>query len=326
MANGQAQGQAQAQAGQQQPQQGSFLAGLFRMAMMWYAFKQFFGGKSKSTTEPALVLEPSLPRGTPLDVHFFVTDDGGLAKTWPEAASKLDPTLSFENVPAATGEPRVVEYVYRPSQHAQNNGSVSVHAVFTKHGSPYDPTDASFDAWSTWGFTKSLTTHMEEIGGRKGVNLLGADGEAKEKHQKPLKVLNYLKPNVTVSFVDDYNAMNAAQIPPHMSMNILNRLNKTHFSPHVYWNEFWLLRCVSGLDEDVGWLRWQGSQRSPTLDAHSHDVLVARSLRDYLIPLNETVVDQKIYFVVEPLSSWKAQLMSSMENSFKLQVGTGTEP
>ena len=201
-----------------------------------------------------------------------------------------------------------------------------MHAVFTKHGSPYDPTDASFDAWSTWGFTKSLTTHMEEIGGRKGVNLLGADGEAKEKHQKPLKVLNYLKPNVTVSFVDDYNAMNAAQIPPHMSMNILNRLNKTHFSPHVYWNEFWLLRCVSGLDEDVGWLRWQGSQRSPTLDAHSHDVLVARSLRDYLIPLNETVVDQKIYFVVEPLSSWKAQLMSSMENSFKLQVGTGTEP
>ena len=49
------------------------------------------------------------------------------------------------------------------------------------------------------------------------------------------------------------------------------------------------------------------------------------SPRDYLIPLNETVVDQKIFFVVEPLSSWKAQLMSSMENSFKLQVGTGTE-
>ena len=41
--------------------------------------------------------------------------------------------------------------------------------------------------------------------------------------------------------------------------------------------------------------------------------------------MNETVVDQKIFFVVEPLSSWKAQLMSSMENSFKLQVGTGTE-
>jgi len=81
----------------------------------------------------------------------------------------------------------------------------------------------------------------------------------------------------------------------------------------------------------VGWLRWQGSQRSPRLDAHSRDVLVARSPslppspRDYLIPLNETVVDQKIFFVVEPLSSWKAQLMSSMENSFKLQVGTGTE-
>jgi hypothetical protein len=77
----------------------------------------------------------------------------------------------------------------------------------------------------------------------------------------------------------------------------------------------------------VGWLRWQGSHRSPRLDAHSRDVLVARSPspRDYLIPLNETVVDQKIFFVVEPLSSWKAQLMSSMENSFKLQVGTGTE-
>ena len=55
-----------------------------------------------------------------------------------------------------------------------------------------------------------------------------------------------------MSFVDDYNKINAAKVPPHMSMNILNRLNATHFSPHVYWNEFWILR-------------------------------------DYLIPLNETV-------------------------------------
>ena len=187
------------QQAQQHAQQGSFLAGLFRMAMMWYAFKQFFGGKNGSTSgEPALLLEPSLPRGTPLDVHFFVTDDVGLAKTWPEAASKLEPTVSFENVPAAMGKARVVEYVYRPSLHAQNNGSVSVHTVFTKHGSPYDPTDASFDLFSTWGFTRSLTRHLEEVGGKKGINLLEKDEELREKHQEPLKVLNYLKPNVCI--------------------------------------------------------------------------------------------------------------------------------
>ena len=39
--------------------------------------------------------------------------------------------------------------------------------------------------------------------------------------------------------------------------------------------------------------------------------------------LARQVVEQKIYFTVEPLSSLKAQMMSSMENSFKLQEQWG---
>lgn len=276
--------------GQEQAQGGSLLkslTGMFRMALMWYAFKQFFGGKSSPKNAGEVVyLEPSLTRGTPVDVHFFVTDDGGLASTWWQAATKLDPTVSFENVPLASGDSRIVEYVYRPSEHAQNNGSVSVHAVFTKHGHSFDPKDATFDKSSTWGFTKSLTTYKEQVGGKSGVNLLSKDEEAEQKRQEPLPVLNYLKPNITVQFIEDYNKLNAAQVPPHMAMNILNRINETHYSPHVYWNEFWILR-------------------------------------DYLIPLNETVVEQTIFFTVEPLSSWKAQMMSSMDNSFMLQEQWG---
>ena len=216
--------------GQVEEQGGSLLkslTGVIRMALMWYAFKQFFGGSSSPKNAGEVVyLEPSLAHGTPVDVHFFVTDDGGFASSWRQAAAKLDPTVSFENVPLASGDSRVVQYIYRTSEHAQSNGSVSVHAVFTKHGHSFDPEDASFDKWSTWGFTKSLTTYKEQIGGKSGVNLLEKGEEVKQKQQEPLPVLNYLKPNVTVQFVQDYNKLNAAQVPPHMAMHILNRINQ----------------------------------------------------------------------------------------------------
>ena len=76
------------------------------------------------------------------------------------------------------------------------------------------------------------------------------------------------------------------QIPPHL-MNIINIVpGKPLFTPHIYFNDFWLLR-------------------------------------DYLIPLNETIQEQKIHFIVEPISSWKAHLMAQMDNSFKLQEQWG---
>lgn len=79
----------------------------------------------------------------------------------------------------------------------------------------------------------------------------------------------------------------AHQIPPHL-INIMNVVSKDPplYSPHVYFNDFWILR-------------------------------------DYLIPLNETVKEQKINFIVEPIVAWKAHLMSQMENSFKLQEQWG---
>jgi hypothetical protein len=266
-------------------QQGGLLSGLFRMAMMWYFFKQFTGSKKGGDPKDTVFLEPTMEKGTPLDVHFWITDDAQFPQTWQFAAAHLEPALSFSNVPVASSEPRVVKYVYRPSDNAKTNGSVSVHAVFTRHGNSFDPEDTSFDQASTWGFSKQLTTYLEKVGGKSGVKLLKSGEESEESRQEQLPVLNYLKPNVTVSFVDDFSKINAKQVAPHM-MNILNRVDETHYTPHVYWNEFWILR-------------------------------------DYLVPLNETVAEQTIFFSVETLSALKAQMMLSMDNSFALQEQWG---
>ena len=78
----------------------------------------------------------------------------------------------------------------------------------------------------------------------------------------------------------------AGKIPPHL-INIINIVPATNsYSPHVYFNDFWLLR-------------------------------------DKLVLMNDTVDEQSIHLVVGPIASWKAHMMAQMDNSFNLQEQWG---
>lgn len=278
---------------QQRPQRGGMLATIFRMGLMWYFFKQFGSKKAGKDGKGVQYLVPLMERGTPVDVHFYVTDSGSSPLGWMNAAGYLQPTVSITNVQIGSGDVKMVEYIYRPSLEAQNNGSVLVHSVYTPHGMSPNPSAPNFEAGLTWGFTKQLNIYLPKLAGKSGVNLLsgknasdvdGGDGFAATNATQ--EIISYLKPNVTLSFVDDFTKIPSQQIPPHM-MNIINVVpGTTSYTPHIYFNDFWLLK-------------------------------------DYLIPLNETVTEQRIYFIVEPIASWKAHLMAQMDNSFKLQEQWG---
>ena len=278
---------------QQQRPQGGLLATIFRMGLMWYFFKQFGSKKGGPGGKDVQYLTPLMERGTPVDVHFYVTDTPSSPNGWMNVAGSLDPSLSIENVQIGSGEAKMVEFVYRPSVEAQNNGSVLVHSVYTLHGKSPSPSSPDFDSKLTWGFTKQLNLHLPKLAGKTGVNLLsGKNASDVDGLESPVdanatqEIISYLKPNVTISFVDDFNNIPAHQIPPHM-MNIVHVIPGTKlYTPHIYFNDFWLLR-------------------------------------DYLIPLNETITEQRIHFIVEPISSWKAHLMAQMDNSFKLQEQWG---
>jgi len=102
---------------------GSIIQTIFRMGMMWYFFKQF-GNKKPADGKEVVMLNPMMSKGTPVDVHFFLTDTssesgisgglgGGMQPTWFQIAERdIEPLWVAKNVPVAEGEQRVFEYVY----------------------------------------------------------------------------------------------------------------------------------------------------------------------------------------------------------------------
>jgi hypothetical protein len=207
-------GGAAAAAGQnpngQRNQQGNILTTILRMGMMWYFFKQF-GSKKPADGKNVTYLTPMLGKGTPIDVHFYVTDSPAEPVGWMNVAKDMEPVWVAKDVRVADGVPHIYEYTYTPSAEAQANGSVLVHTVYTPHGVSANPRDADFDQTRTWGFTKELNIYLPKLTGKGGVNLLSgknATSEDDDLQQSPdsnvTEIISYLKPNVTISFVDEF--------------------------------------------------------------------------------------------------------------------------
>lgn len=273
----------------QQQQGTNILSTIMRLGMMWYFFKQF-SNKKPADGSNVTYLTPLMGKGSAIDVHFFVTDSSQGPTGWRQAAEVDEPVWVAHNVSVAMGPSFSFEYTYRPSAEAQNNGSVLVHSVYTPHGASVNPMSETFDRTLTWGFTKNLNLYLPKLKAKEGVNLLNASSESTQVQEgeksNVTEIISYLKPNVTINFIDEFGKVPSHQIPPHL-MNIIHIVpGKPLYTPHIYFNDFWLLR-------------------------------------DYLIPLNDTVTEQKIHFIIEPIASWKAHMMAQMDNSFKLQEQWG---
>lgn len=201
-----------AQQQQRQHGLGGVLQGILRMAMMWYFFKQFSGGNKPKpdSSNSNDFFSPMLSRETPLDVHFYLTDDS-IPVGWRQVAAMQEPLWVARGVPIATGKEQLFEYTYKPSDKAQNNGTVLVHTVFTPQGGSANEQDDDFDAALTWGFTRPLNVYLPKRKAGEGIKLLSGknstDGEPMPDDMvasNVTEIVSYLKPNVTVNFVDEF--------------------------------------------------------------------------------------------------------------------------
>jgi hypothetical protein len=194
------------------PQRGGIVPGLIRMALMWYVMKQFTGSKQAPVAPGGVKvppLSPRLARSTPVDVHVFISE----TDSWRAAAANGAPPVWLQrDVPLGSTQPQHFRYTYRPSPAVQNNGSVFVHAVFTPPGAPADPEAENFAAAVTWGKSHPLNVWMPKRRAKDGVNLLSGknstDGEAMPDDtvaaNETITLSSYLRPNVTIVFIDDY--------------------------------------------------------------------------------------------------------------------------
>lgn len=282
---------------EQQPQRGGFLQGLIRMGIMWYMMKQFSSSPSKTApgggpAAPAVTLTPMLSRGTPVDMYMYISEN----ENWKDVVtlSNENPPIWVEKgIPLASGEPRYSTHTYRPSKAVQNNGSVYVHAIFTPYGASPNPEDEDYDSALSWVKTSTLNRYLPKRRAEQGVNLLSGKNSTEDKPMdddtvkfNETVIVSYLKPNVTIAFVDDFSAYQAQKVPPHMlnAINVDASTNK--YRPHTWFHEFWLLR-------------------------------------DYLIPVNETLAELPMHLSVEPIGPYKFAFFVQMEQSFSMQQTWG---
>lgn len=272
---------------------GGYFQGLIRMVMMYYMFKQFTGSAiNKGPGAPdaaAMQLNPMLSRGSLVDVHCYISEK----PEWQDAVASETPIWLEKDVPVATGEPRYATYLYRPSQAVQNNGSVYFHAIFTPLGASANPRDPDFDSALSWAKSRPLNSYLPKRRAEQGVNLLSGKNSTDNQplgndtvgHNETV-IVSYLKPNVTIALVDDFTSYQMARLPPHL-LNIID-IDKTtsRYRPHTWYNEFWMLR-------------------------------------DYLVPVNETLTELPLHLSIEAVGPWKFAFFVQMEQSFSMQQSWG---
>eukprot|EP00891_Asterochloris_glomerata_P007997 jgi/Astpho2/7997/fgenesh1_pm.00119_%23_6_t len=235
--------------GQQQQRNESWTGTIVKCVMMFFFLKQFFGGGAK--------------------------------KPQPNVQNRHDMYLPKFN----RSQPMA----------AHNNATVYLHAVFARPGSPTSPREQDFDPDTIFWKTHALTAYLPEMRNKTGVNLLSSKDDSgsvstqekqKELAAAPRRIISYLKPNMTVAVVDDFQVYGAkaipAQIAPHMSLDPV----RMEYAPTLFFNEFWLLR-------------------------------------DHLIPLNETVDEVTLHFSLSGMSMWKWTIFTQMEQSFNMQQSWG---
>ena len=216
-AQGGAPGAGDANRGQQQQQRGGgLLQGIIRAVVMWYVMKQFTGGGRQSGAPggkdgSVVQLRPTLGPESPMDVHVYVSEKSD----WKQAAHLEEPVWMESSVLLASGKPRHYAYTYRPSATVQSNGSVYVHAIFTPPGASSDPWADDFDGALSFGKTNSLNLYLPKQKEEEGVNLLGRSTGDENPNTPPrfeevkgtsneTVIINYLKPNITISMINEY--------------------------------------------------------------------------------------------------------------------------
>jgi len=307
--------QAAAGGNRQQGGIGSFIQSMIRMLLMYQLFKWFTGSGTPKGAVPGskggvgvtskLAIAPKFLKNHPFDVHFYISEQ---AEWFDAVAQGTDPVWYLSDIPLADQTVDLQKNIqYTPSELVQTNGSVYVHAVFTPPGASPSAAEDDFDPSATFGRTSPLNIYLKKPKSKEGVHLLGGknatttiDGEASgednvikeddkeeedEDTQRP--ILSYLKPNITLTMVDDFGTI-PSPIPPHLAklLNIDQVGGGKSYWPHTWYNDFWLLR-------------------------------------DHLVPINNTVTTVTLHLSLHSLPSWKYALYSSMDQSFSMQQSFG---
>eukprot|EP01024_Parvocaulis_polyphysoides_P029156 TRINITY_DN26302_c0_g4_i2.p1 TRINITY_DN26302_c0_g4~~TRINITY_DN26302_c0_g4_i2.p1 ORF type:complete len:343 (-),score=65.08 TRINITY_DN26302_c0_g4_i2:70-1098(-) len=300
MQGGQA-GQGGGENGAQQQQQPSIIQVGMRMMMMYYLFSWLFGGDKPPPNSQATPIRNSFSKGEFFDLRIYLSegDQGNFLSRNP------DWKLHWEEKDIQLAQDtRLKSFEFDPSERVKTgNCSVWMSMHFTRAGYPNDPEDDMYDPHAHFVEVLQLNKYMPQPKLKAQINLLSGEMETTEvdKDEDGEEVedgpwLNFWKPNITISMVDDFKNYQLIRpeggkaqihgVPPQISNFYRVKPSSGVYQPVIWLNEFWLLR-------------------------------------DYLVQINSTTEKLTLHLQVAPIQQWLWNLLISVDHSFEIQKNNG---
>ncbi|CAF4198146.1 unnamed protein product [Rotaria socialis] len=201
--------------------------------VMFYFVTQFFRGSPKNNTA-GNVTSPgsSIPGYTPgnlfakgdlLDMYLFINEEEIYAY---EALKR--PIWEIDGLKYGdwSSEGTYTKFIEFPiSKNVQNNGSLYLHVVVTKHGNSIDPDEReSHSPQFVFSKSKRLNRYKKKVY-KKTKNLLTGNTEQDEEYQKKaedklVELLSHWHSNMTINLLDDQSPWAKGSVPPPMDKYI----------------------------------------------------------------------------------------------------------
>ncbi|KAL1917332.1 uncharacterized protein VTP21DRAFT_4988 [Calcarisporiella thermophila] len=320
----------QRQQRQQQPQQerswSEILRGVLFQIMIFYFISNMFKAKppvdipgsqlnltnngsisNANISSPATIL-PFWPGSTVMDLYVYISE----AEDFLGSLSEPD-ALKYHAEGIKLGDwddKREARVVLETTDKVQNNGTLYAHIFLTQEKAPHDPRDPAFDENMVVYTKHMLTKYLPKRREIKTKKLLGGDdtegGNEKEivageeesssagltsKLFKKSPVVSHWHPNLTINIVSDRIPIAYNQMPPPIlkfvpleKRGLRDQSGKNgYYLPIVFPNEFW-------------------------------------NLREHTYLINDTVKTLPLTIHFSPISFWKFQLYSVMEDKMTQQA------
>mmetsp|Transcript_13857 Transcript_13857/g.24278 ORF Transcript_13857/g.24278 Transcript_13857/m.24278 type:complete len:620 (+) Transcript_13857:140-1999(+) len=267
---------------------GGLVSMVARMVFMWWLMSWFKGDKTKTASkEPQLYSSPKFIKGQLVDMYVFLTEQDVV----PDGRFNMaDLVWSETGIRLAEADARNVSINYEPSPAVQHNGSVFIHAVFAKAGATINPDASDFNEDVVFGRPFNLITYLPRRKNTTGVKLLSGVQPLEKvvkKEEGPREIISFIRPNLTIQAVDHFQVYPKNAVPAQIASWMQYDQMGNHY-PIVFFNDFWLLK-------------------------------------DYLVPMNDTVSNITIHLDLGFISLTWWQLLSQMEKTFESQRGMGLQ-
>ncbi|CAF1488397.1 unnamed protein product [Rotaria magnacalcarata] len=255
--------------------------------VMFYFVTQFFRGSPKNNTA-GNVTSPgsSIPGYTPgnlfakgdlLDMYLFINEEEIYAyETLKRPIWEID-GLKYGDWSSEGTYTKFIEFPI--SKNVQNNGSLYLHVVVTKHGNSIDPDEReSHSPQFVFSKSKRLNRYKKKVY-KKTKNLLTGNTEQDEEYQKKaedklVELLSHWHSNMTINLLDDQSPWAKGSVPPPMDKFFDFEIYTGKYYPVLYLNDYWNL------------------------------------LSDYY-PINDTMDHLNLTVTVAPIQLWKWQMYVS---------------